>query len=90
MGYDKILIYYIMNLLVEAFLAGILILIIGTFVGFIMGRFMSVDLPKACREWNKNHIMEISLFLTGFIAHIIFELFGLNNWYCKHGRAWQR
>ena len=55
-----------------------------------MGRFMSVDLPKGCREWNKNHIMEISLFLTGFIAHIIFELFGLNNWYCKHGRACQR
>ena len=64
--------------------------IVGTIVGFILGRFMSVDLPKACREWNKNHIMELSLFLTGFLTHIIFELFGLNNWYCKHGRACQK
>tara|TARA_B110001454_G_C12673795_1_gene414944 strand:- start:914 stop:1153 length:240 start_codon:yes stop_codon:yes gene_type:complete len=79
-----------MNLLIEGVAVGIVVLVVGTIVGFILGRFMSVDLPKACREWNKNHIMEISLFLTGFLTHIIFELFGLNNWYCKHGRACQK
>jgi hypothetical protein len=79
-----------MNLLVEGVAVGIVVLVVGYIVGFVLGRLMSVDLPKACREWNKNYIMELSLFFTGFFTHIIFELLGFNNWYCKHGRACQR
>ena len=77
----------IMNLLFEAIAVGIVVLAVGTLVGFIMGKFMKVDLPKACRQWNKNHIMELSLFITGALTHVIFELLGLNKWYCIHGRA---
>ena len=61
-----------MNLVVEAVAVGVLVLVVGSIVSFILGRLMSVDLPKACREWNKNYIMELSLFLTGFFTHIIF------------------
>ena len=78
-----------MNLFIEGIAVGVVVLVVGFIVGLILGKLMSVDLPEACREWNKNHIMELSLFLTGFLTHVIFELFGLNNWYCKHGRACQ-
>ena len=76
-----------MNLLIEAILVGLVVLAIGSIVGYLIGRTMGVDLPKVCKEWNKNHMMEISLFLTGVFTHIFFELLGLNSWYCKNGRA---
>ena len=78
------------SLLVEASLVGILVLIVGSVVGYVVGRFASVDLPAVCKKWNKYHAMEISLFLTGFFVHIICEYSGLNRWYCKTGRACTR
>ena len=75
------------SLFVEASLVGVLVLIVGSVVGFVVGRFASVDLPAVCKKWNKYHAMEISLFLTGFFVHIICEYVGLNRWYCKNGRA---
>lgn len=79
-----------MKLLIEAFIVGIATVVIGTIVGFIIGRSISVDLPKLCKEWNKNHIMEISLFFTGFILHLLCEYSGINRWYCKNGNACRR
>ena len=79
-----------MNLLVEGIAVGIVVVVVGYFVSLMVGKIMVVDMPNVCRQWNKNHIMEICLFLTGFFTHVIFELLGLNNWYCKHGRACQK
>ena len=74
-------------LLLEAVVVGILAVIVGTIVGYILGKFSSNKLPKQCKTWNKNHIMEISLFFTGFIIHILCEYTGINKWYCKKGNA---
>ena len=76
-----------MKLLIEAGVVGILTVIVGTIVGYILGNMFSNNLPKICKEWNKNHIMEICLFLTGFILHILCEFSGINKWYCKNGNA---
>jgi len=76
-----------MKLLVEAGVVGIATVIIGSIVGFILGNMFSNNLPKICKTWNKNHIMEISLFFTGFFLHIICEYTGINKWYCKNGNA---
>jgi len=77
-----------MKLLIEALVVGVATVIIGTLVGFIIGKyFSSSNLPKICKTWNKNHIMEICLFLTGFILHILCEFSGINKWYCKNGNA---
>ena len=27
------------------------------------------------------------VFLTGFIGHLLFEVFGANRWYCTNGKA---
>ena len=70
-----------MKLLIEALVVGVATVIIGTLVGFIIGKyFSSSNLPKICKTWNKNHIMEICLFLTGFILHILCEFSGINKW----------
>tara|TARA_Y100000591_G_scaffold331024_1_gene363651 strand:+ start:4001 stop:4246 length:246 start_codon:yes stop_codon:yes gene_type:complete len=76
-----------MKLLIEAVVVGLSTVIMGTIIGYILGKFNSVDLPSACKQWNKNHIMELSLFLTGFLLHLIWEMAGLNKWYCKNGNA---
>ena len=75
------------KLLKEAVIVGIATVVIGTLVGFVMGKLFSMNLPAICKKWNKNHIMEITLFLTGFLLHIICEYTGINKWYCKNGNA---
>ena len=72
-----------MSVLVES-------IVVGTIVGVIVGRFNSINLPAVCKKWNKNHIMEICLFLTGFVAHLLCEFLGVNKWYCKNGNACKR
>lgn len=76
-----------MRFIVEALIVGIVVVIVGSATGYIVGKFNDVDLPKVCKKWNKNHVMEISLFITGVLSHFIFEILGLNRWYCKHGGA---
>ncbi len=76
-----------MKLLLEAVVVGIATIIIGTIVGYVFGKLFSNNLPDICKSWNKNHIMEICLFFTGFILHILCEYIGINRWYCKNGNA---
>ena len=71
----------------EAFVIGIMTLIVGSLVGYVTGKIAGINLPSICKKWNKNHIMEISLFLTGVIIHLVCEFGGLNKWYCSNGNA---
>ena len=79
-----------MKLLVEACVVGIANVIVGSIVVFIIGKCFSTNLPEICKSWNKNHIMELSLFFTGFLLHIIFEYMRINKWYCNNGNACQK
>lgn len=76
-----------MQLLIEAIVVGIAVIIFGTLVSWILKCMFKVDLPPVCKDWNKNYVMEIALFLTGVITHFFFELVGANKWYCKNGNA---
>lgn len=75
------------GLIVEAVVVGFLVLVGGTVVSKLLASSFSVKLPPACKHWNKHHLMEISLFLTGFLVHLFCELIGFNKWYCKQGTA---
>ena len=75
------------RLFVEAVAVGIVTVIVGTIVSKLFQAFFKVEVNPACKGWNKYYAMEISLFLTGLVAHYAFELLGLNGWYCKHGVA---
>ena len=77
-----------MYLLTEAIGVGILTVLVGTIISAILAKTtLKVDLGKVCKTWNRFYIMEISLFLTGFLIHLLCEMSGINRWYCKNGIA---
>ena len=76
-----------MNIIVEAIVVGVVIVIVGTVVSALVGMVLGTDLPPVCRDWNKNYAMEMSLFLTGALSHLLFEYTGANKWYCRNGIA---
>tara|TARA_B100000131_G_C17559750_1_gene386247 strand:- start:11 stop:253 length:243 start_codon:yes stop_codon:yes gene_type:complete len=78
------------RLLVEAVAVGLILVVVGTLVSWVVGRMMGTDLPPVCKDWNKNYVMEICLFLSGVIVHLLCEFSGLNKWYCKNGFACRR
>ena len=73
----------------EAIVVGIATVIIGQFVGFTLSKLMNSErsVRSECKKWNKNHIMEWSLFFTGVLIHLLCEYFDVNKWYCKNGSA---
>tara|TARA_B100001093_G_scaffold498221_1_gene546097 strand:- start:667 stop:921 length:255 start_codon:yes stop_codon:yes gene_type:complete len=77
---------YYTKLLIEAICVGIAVVIIGSFTGFLITYIYPMpNLPKKCSEYNKFFIMETTLFLTGFLVHLLCEFGGLNKWYTKNG-----
>lgn len=68
---------------IEAVIIGILVIVLGYIVGWLTKPFLGVSLPEVCMRWNKNYMMEINLFLIGFIFHMVSEYSGLNVWFCK-------
>ena len=75
------------KLLKEGVVFGVLVVVVGTIISKIVGRYFSVELPKVCKSWNRYYAMEISLFFTGLLAHFFCEAVGINRWYCKNGAA---
>ena len=77
------------KLFIEALVVGIMTVIVGNIISLLIKQMniFSVKLPIKCKKWNNFYIMEICLFLTGFILHLLCELFGINNYYCKYSYA---
>lgn len=75
------------QLIIEGCVVGIVLVIIGIIVTNLFKFIHNNNLPDVCKNWNKNYIMEINLFLIGYIAHMVFELTGVNKWYCNNGYA---
>lgn len=74
-----------MKLLIEAVVVGVFMILFG-YIGSIIAKNL---LPKTenYENFNKYHVMELALFLAGFLAHLSFQLLGVNKWYCKYGVA---
>lgn len=54
----------------QAVMFGIVTILIGLILTTIFG-FLKPELPKECEMWNKYYVMEIILFLTGFILRYL-------------------
>jgi hypothetical protein len=78
---------YIAQLLIETVVVGISLVIIGTFTNKLVPHRFKVQLPTECKKWYDKYVMQISLFITGAVAHLLFEASGVNKWYCKSGAA---
>ncbi len=80
------------SLLVEAILSGILLIVLGVVISYIIMHSRTfIDNPKICNDWNSRlPYIVIGMFLLGFLGHLLCEVTGLNKWYCKHGHACRR
>ena len=76
------------KLLVESILSGLASLIIGSVVMFLLQKTPLQQSSNCDRKvWDKYYIAEISLFLAGFLGHLLFEMTYLNKWYIKNSNA---
>lgn len=64
------------NRLIAAILFGVIVIGISGLSKIVTYPLLSINLPEACEGWNKNHIKEISNFITGAI--VSFGYFYLN------------
>ena len=69
-----------MNIIFEAILVGLCVIIFGYIGSFIAKLILPV--PKPNQNFNMYHIMELSLFLAGALLHLFFEFTGINKYYC--------
>ena len=77
------------RILQEASVVGIVFMVLGFIVAIITLRLykyldLKIDLPQICQSYNKYRIMEVTLFLTGFLGHIAFEATGANAYYADY------
>lgn len=63
---------------IEALIVGFITLAVGYPIVYITHAMFGKNDPS----WNKYHIVEVSLVMTGFVAHILLEYSGMNMWYC--------
>jgi len=62
------------NKIINMILYGIITVIVGYIVGYLLEHVKKTKIPENCKDWNKNHIMEISLFITGAITWYIYSV----------------
>lgn len=59
--------------IISVFMIAVMTVIVGVLVKKFMHMINPVELDAKCREWNKYHTMEKSLFLTGLIVGALIE-----------------
>jgi len=74
----------IIRVLKEAIVIGLAAVLMGYIASKLVRPYFKIDLPEICKNWNKKHVMEWSLFMTGFLLHIFFEISGANKSYADY------
>ena len=75
----------IKTVLIEACVVGILLIPFTHLAALLAKPLMkSPMLPDVCKTWNKYRVMEVNLFIAGFLFHIVMEAAGINKWYAKN------
>ena len=76
---------YYLRLLIEALVVGVVCLVMGIITHIIIHyilKYFKINI-------NKHFVFYLTLFVSGVLVHVLFDLFGGNKWYCKHGMACQ-
>ena len=56
-----------MNAIAKHFMSGSLSVLVGYCISLVIEQFR----PPQCPGWNKQHIMELALFMTGFLTSVL-------------------
>ncbi len=54
----------------QAVMLGVVSILLGLIFSMIFG-FMKPELPQECEIWDKYYVMEVVLFLTGFVIRYL-------------------
>ena len=54
----------------QAVMFGVVAILLGLILSAVFG-FLKPELPEECSEWDKYYVMEIIMFLTGFILRYL-------------------
>ena len=63
----------------ESIIIGIITLVVGYIILILTKKYKD---DKDNKDDKKLYHIYIAFFMTGFILHIILEIFGFNKWYC--------
>lgn len=63
------------KIIIGAIVLGILTIILGYLSGYIIHITHKSEIPVECTNWNKNHVMEKSLFITGIMLYFVIYWF---------------
>lgn len=75
------------KIIFESIIVGIITSILGSIVIKTLTKVNSLDkndyLNSFVGKYKKTYILEISMFFTGILIHLLLEYIGLNKWYCE-------
>lgn len=54
----------------QAVMFGVVSILLGLILSIIFG-YLKPELPEECSEWDKYYVMEVIMFLTGFILRYL-------------------
>lgn len=54
----------------QSVMFGVVAVLLGLILSMVFG-FLKPELPEECNEWNKYYVMEVIMFLTGFILRYL-------------------
>lgn len=54
----------------QAVMFGVVSILLGLILSVVFG-FLKPELPDECSEWDKYYVMEVIMFLTGFILRYL-------------------
>lgn len=60
--------------ILAAILFGIVSVIVGYIISWITHGIAGVDVPADCKDWNKHHVMELTLMLTGITTYYLYVM----------------
>ena len=72
-----------MNSFLKSILIGLIVSVIGTIILYSIQCYETKTYNVKCKKWNENHLIEVGLFLTGFISCLFMQYSGFANIFCR-------
>ena len=75
------------KLILESIIIGAITSILGNIIITILIKYNSLEsndtLDNTLKKYKKTYLIQIALFLTGILIHLLLEYIGLDKWYCE-------
>jgi hypothetical protein len=69
---------------IELIVVGLLMVLFGYISGYLVGLVNDVNMTGC--DFNRNYVMEQTLFLTGALFYFVLEMGNVNQWFCMSNK----